>query len=162
MGRLQLDGVDALFLHGAAPEELTPALFERLDALKAAGAFRYLGAAGRGDELSKAIETGRFQYLMAPVHSFLSEEENARLAQAAEAGLGVVAIETSGDAPSAWALPKRPADLYGLAKRFRAAPGRGRTGVEVGLKSALARSEVSCALMTTTRSTHLTANAALV
>jgi aryl-alcohol dehydrogenase-like predicted oxidoreductase len=161
LDRLQLEGVDALFLHGAAPEELTPALFERLDALKATGAFRRLGAAGRGAELSAAVETGRFELLMAPVHPFLSEDETARLAQAADAGLDVVAIETSGDAPSAWAPPKRLADLYALAKRFRAQPGRGRVGVEDGLKAALARPEVRCVMMTTTRPAHLKANAAL-
>jgi len=161
LDRLQLDGVDALFLHGAAPEELTPALFGRLDALKAAGAFRLLGAAGRGGELSAAVETGRFQRLMAPVHPFLSDPEIHRLTQAAQAGIDVLAIETSGDAPAHWALPKRPADLYGLAKRLRAQPGRGRVGVETGIKAALARPEVSCALMTTTRLAHLKANAKL-
>jgi D-threo-aldose 1-dehydrogenase len=161
LARLQVGGVDALFLHGAAPEELTPALFERLDALKTAGAFRRLGAVGRGAELSAAIETGQFELLMAPVHPFLSEGETARLAQAAKAGLGVVAIETSGDAPSAWAIPKRPADLYTLAKRLRAQPGRGRVGVEAGLKAALARPAVSCVMMTTTRLAHLKANATL-
>lgn len=160
--RLRVEGVDALFLHGAAGEELTPALLARLDALKAAGAFRLLGAAGRGAELSCAIETGRVQLLMAPVHPFLDDAESERLSAARNAGLAVMGIETSGDAPAPWAVPKGVADLYRLAKRLRAQPGRGRVGVEAGLTAALSRSEVSCALMTTTRAEHLSANARLL
>ncbi|MCP2669672.1 aldo/keto reductase [Maricaulaceae bacterium EIL42A08] len=159
--RLQVEGVDALFLHGAGAEELTPALLERLEALKGAGAFKYLGAAGRGAELSAAIETGAFQMLMAPVHPFLSSDEDQRLLDAAKAGLTVIAIETSGDAPTKLQLPRRPADLYRLAKQLRSGPGRGRVSVEDGLQAALHREEVGCALMTTTRTRHLLANASL-
>ncbi|MCP2680661.1 aldo/keto reductase [Maricaulaceae bacterium NA33B04] len=157
--RLQVEGVDALFLHGAGAEELSPALFERLEALKGAGAFKYVGAAGRGVELSAAIETGAFQMLMAPVHPFLSSEEDQRLLDAAIAGMTVMAIETAGDAPRAPGLPRSSADVYRFAKQLRSAPGRGRVSVEEGLQAALHRDEVGCALMTTTRTEHLLANA---
>jgi aryl-alcohol dehydrogenase-like predicted oxidoreductase len=161
LDRLGVEGVDTLFLHGAGPEDWTPALLERLRDLKSAGAFARLGAAGRGPELDAAMETGAVEAIMAPVHSFLSEAENARISRVGEAGLALVAIETSGDSPARLRVPRRAADLYALAKRLRAGPGRGRVSVEAGLSAALARRNVTCAFMTTTRSNHLEANAAL-
>ncbi len=161
LDRLKLEGVDTLYLHGSAPSELTPALFQRLRDLKASGAFAQLGAAGRGAELSNAIKTGEFQALMAPVHPFLSQAEDQRLLDAAAAGLVVVAIETAGDAPGTLRVPRSGADLYRLAKQLRSGHGRGRVEVGEGLQAALHRPEVSCALMTTTRPAHLRANAKL-
>ncbi len=161
LDRLQLDGVDILFLHGADLDELTEALFERLNVLKSAGAFRWLGAAGRGPELGAAIQSGQFQAIMAPVHPFLSQREDQWLLDAAEAGLDVFAIETSGDSPGSVRMPRRGADVYRLAKQLRAAPGRGRIDVEEGLQAALHREDVTCVMMTTTQSAHLKANAAL-
>lgn len=158
--RLGVDGVDALFLHGAAPEEWTPALLKRLSDLKSTGAFKTLGAAGRGPELDAAMETGAVQAVMAPVHPFLSDSENERIGRVGEAGLALFAVETAGDAPAPARAPRRLADFYALAKRLRARPGRGRISVGTGLSAALARAEVSCAIMTTTRSDHLAANAA--
>jgi aryl-alcohol dehydrogenase-like predicted oxidoreductase len=159
--RLKVDGVDALFLHGIGEAELTSALFQRLNTLKGAGAFRHLGAAGRGAELSAAISSGEVELIMAPVHPFLSHTEDQRLLDAAAAGIGVVAIETSGDAPARARWPRRTADLYKLAKTLRSHSGRGRVSIEDGLQAALHRPEVRCALMTTTRPDHLRANVRL-
>lgn len=160
--RLGLEGLDALFLHGAGVEELTDALFNRLDALKAAGAFRLLGGAGRGGELDAALDTGRFQALMQPVHPFLDHLGEARLVRAHGEGVEVFAIETAGPGRAPLRVPKSPADLYRLARDIRR-PGRDRrrVGVTDGLKAALAREEVGVALMTTTRPAHLAGNAAL-
>lgn len=157
--RLGVEGVDLLWLHGAGAGELTEALFDRLDALKRAGAFKRLGAAGRGGELDAAVATGRFDALMAPVHPFLGEAESARLQAAREAGLSVFAIETAGDAPAPLRLPRRPGDLYALAKGVRAratgAGGRGRVRHAEGLCAAIKRPWVDRVLMTTTRDDHL-------
>ena len=161
LARLGVEGVDRLFLHGAAASEWTPSLLARLRHLKAAGAFTQLGAAGRGRELDAAMATGDLAAVMAPAHPFLSDAENDRLAQADRAALELFAIETAGDGRSRIKLPRRPADLYTLAKALRSPAGRGRIGVEEGLKAALARPEVTCALMTTTQRAHLAANAAL-
>jgi len=157
--RLGLDGVDVLWLHGAAPQELTPALFQKLDGLRRAGAFELLGAAGRGTELDAAMKTGRFDLIMAPVHPWLGVTGERRLRQAAAKGIGVFAIETAGPGPSAFRLPRKPADLYALAKRA-AGPGRGpRLPTGEGIEKALQRPAVVCALTTTTRLAHLDANA---
>lgn len=158
--RLGLDGVDVLWLHGAAPQELTASLFSKLDGLRRAGAFMLLGAAGRGPELDAALKTGRFDLMMTPVHPWLGLTGERRLRRAAEKGVGVFAIETAGPGPAPFRLPRKPADLYGLAKRA-ASPGRGpRLPAAEGLERALARPGVVCALTTTTRLAHLEANAA--
>ena len=161
LDRLGVEGVDTLFLHGAAPEDWTPALLERLGDLKAAGAFARLGAAGRGAELDAASATGCIQAVMAPVHPFLSDAENERVERIGAAGLALFAIETAGDAPPRARAPRRLADVYALAKRIWAGSGRGRVSAEAGLSAALARPAVTCAVMTTTRSDHLEANAVL-
>lgn len=156
LDRLQLEGVELLFLHGPDPSELTPSLGDRLAGLKSAGAFQALGVAGRGGELDAALQTGWFDAMMAPVHPFLAADEVRRLERAAGAGLAVFAIETAGDARAPFRWPARRADLYALARRLRAAPrGRGRVSAAQGLKAALARPEIACAMTTTTRTHHL-------
>lgn len=162
--RLGVEGLDALFLHGAGPDELTDALFSRLDTLKSAGAFALLGAAGRGAELDAALDTGRVQLLMQPVHPFLAPDAEARLLRAHAAGVEVFAIETAGPGRPPMRLPRKPADLYPLARALGRPPaekGR-RVGAVAGLQAALARREVAVALTTTTRPGHLAASAALL
>lgn len=162
LSRLGVEGVDYLFLHGPAPSEWTPALIARLSALKAAGAFRILGAAGRGAELDPVIAEGLASAIMLPVHPFLVDAERERIQAASEAGLKVFAIETAGDAPQALRLPRYPSDLYALMKSVRSdGPGRGRVSVPEGLSHALSQPEVSHALFTTTKLHHLKANLAL-
>lgn len=159
LGRLELEGVDLLILHGAAPHELNAALLERLRALKQAGAYRWLGATGRGAALDWALDAGWFDVLMAPVHPFLGAEEEAVLDRAKAGGCGVIAIETAGDAPPALRVPRGLADLYPLAKRLRgAAPGRGRVRHPEGIRQAMERPGVISTLFTTTRVRHLQDN----
>ena len=165
LARLGVQSVDALFLHGPGPEDLTTALFQRLDRLKAAGAFGALGAAGRGPDLDAALQTGRFDFAMLPVHPFLDDAAQARLQRLKTAGLAVIGIETAGEGAPTVRAPRRPSDLYGLAKALRArrpaGPSDGRrVGPAEGLRAALARAEVDAALFTTTRGAHLDADLA--
>jgi D-threo-aldose 1-dehydrogenase len=158
LSRLGVEGVDALFLHGPDPYELTDELFTRLAALKSAGAFAALGVTGLGPELDAAIASGRFDLMMAPVHPFIDDREEARLTAARARGMAVIAIQTAGDAPPARRMPRRPADLYALARSLRPAQeGRGRVHPVRGVRAALARSDVDTALVTTTRRVHLAA-----
>lgn len=162
LARLRVEGLDILFLHGADPGELTPALMARLDALRQAGAFHTLGAAGRGAELDAALQTGRVEALMAPAHPFLSEAERARLATARAVGVTVFGIETAGDAPPARQWPRRVSDLYGLARSLQTLDaGRGRVAVPDGLRQALAAPDIDTVMFTTTQRAHLDANLAL-
>ncbi len=159
LSRLDVEGVDALFLHGPDPSELTDALFARLAALKSSGAFGRLGVTGLGPELDAAIATGRFDLMMAPVHPFIGAREDARLAAARARGMAVIAIQTAGDARPARRVPRRPADLYALARSLRPATGgRGRVHPAAGVLAALARSDVDSVLVNTTRRAHLDAH----
>ena len=161
LSRLGVEGVDALFLHGPDPYELTDELFTRLAALKSAGAFAALGVTGLGPELDAAIASGRFDLMMAPVHPFLDDREEARLQAARARGMAVIAIQSAGDAPPPRRFPHRPADLYTLARSLRAAPaGRGRVDPVAGVRAALARGDAGTVLITTTRRAHLEAHLA--
>ena len=163
--RLGVEGVDYLFLHGPAPQELCAPLFERLEALKASGGFARLGVAGRGRELDAALETGAFAALMQPVYPGLDLAGEARIAAAQSAGLEVFAIETSGPGRAPLTLPRRPADLYRFAKTASAALARAplqpRVPVEDGLAAALKRTDLDYVLTTTTRPEHLRRTLAL-
>jgi D-threo-aldose 1-dehydrogenase len=163
--RLGVEGVDTLFLHGAAVQEWTPDLRRRLDDLRAAGAFVRLGAAGRGAELDAALDAGA-RAIMCPVHPFMDDAAKTRLARARSGGCAVFAIETSGPGRSPVTPPRRVTDLYRLAKSLRAlagpgAPSRLRVPVAEGLRHALDHPDVDIALMTTTRLDHLAGNLAL-
>lgn len=160
--RMGVEGVDGLTLHGPAPQELTKEVYERLNGLKSAGAFNFLGLAGRGREIDAGLDSGLFRYVMTPVHPFLNDEEQARLDQIAKTRLPILAIETAGDSPAALKFPRRPRDLYNLAKTSRARlaglAGRGRVPVGLGLVNATRRGGVNCALFTTSNTAHLTDN----
>ena len=161
LSRLGVEGVDALFLHGPDPYELTDDLFDRLAALKSAGAFAALGVTGLGPELDAAIASGRFDLMMTPVHPFINAREEARLAAARARGMAVIAIQSAGDTPPPRRLPRRPADFYTLARSLRpASPGRGRVDAVEGVRAALARPDVDTVLITTTRRAHLDAHLA--
>lgn len=85
--------IDLLWLHGAAPEELTPALIDRLARMQADGRVRHLGLAGRGEELESGLDKGPFCAVMHPIHAGLGESVVQRIAQFSAKGAVVFAIE---------------------------------------------------------------------
>lgn len=70
--------IDLLWLHGAAPDELTDTLLTRLGGRLKDGSVRYLGLAGRGVELEQGFKRGPFNAVMLPVHAGLAREATAR------------------------------------------------------------------------------------
>ncbi len=163
LARLGVEGVDALILHGPDPAELSPTLFERLDALKHAGAFAYLGAAGRGAELDAALDSGRFALLMAPVHPFIGEAAKARLKAARSKGIAVMGIEAAGEGPVPIRWPRKPAHFHTLIRtlRSRKAPAP-RVAMPGALADPLKDGLADCVLMTTTSPAHLAENIAAI
>lgn len=92
MGRLGRP-IDLLWLHGAAPEELTDTLLTRLDGRCRDGSVRYLGLAGRGAELEQGFERGPFSAVMLPVHAGLAGNAPVRVKAFRGAGAITFAIE---------------------------------------------------------------------
>ena len=164
--RLGRQRVDILWLHGPAPDELTPALLRHLAAFQARGLFDVLGVCGRGPELDAAIEIDEICALMAPVHSRLDEIEIARLERAKTRNMTVMGIEALAGSVRQTRLSARPADLWYLARRIKQGltgsvpPDTGLTP-HSALKWALERPYCDCVVSTTTNPVHLTANAAL-
>lgn len=160
--RLNISKVDAFFLHGPGPDQLSEPLMSALADLKAEGKYAFMGMCGRGDEIYDALETGAFDLLMAPVHVRLNPDETKRISAAREAGLGVLGIEVFSHAAGGPRFPTRPADLRVLAKWARGAKRlRGFLKPEKCLKYAAASGVCDCALFSTTRMAHLEANAAV-
>jgi len=159
--RLGVGHVDALFLHGPSPQQLTPELIETLGELKTAGKTRRLGVCGRGDEIYAAVESGAFDLLMAPCHVRLTPKEAKRITAARDAGLGLIGIEIFSPSLNGPRIPTRVSDLRALAKwARREREERGFLKPAECLKYAVASGVCDCALFTTTRLRHLEENAA--
>lgn len=146
--------LDLLFLHGPAPEQLTPPLMDALRGLQDTGVVTALGLAGRGPELRAGLNTPVFSWLMCPV----GPSQAPVLARAADQGVGVMAIEVLRAARPSLRLPRQPADLWTLARALR---DRTRPPGEPGpgIAAALTLPAVRAVLVTTTRRAHLAANA---
>lgn len=164
LSRLGVEGVDALFLHGPAPEELTPDVMARLGDLKAAGAFRLLGLAGRGDEMLSVLDHDGFDGVMAPLHGGLEAQALDRLARIKAKGLALWAIETRGEGPPSVKIPRQMSDLYPLAKALKACLSGPQIKANadftgVSLKASLANPLADVVMMTSARAHHIRANA---
>lgn len=164
--RLNRKRVDILWLHGPAPDELTPALLRHLGAFQARGLFDVLGVCGRGAELDAAIDMDEITALMAPVNSSLDRTGIARLERAKARSMTVMGIEALAGSVRQARLSPRPADLWYLARRIK----QGLTGSvpeetglppQAALKWALDRPFCDTVVSSTTNPVHLTANAAL-
>ncbi|WP_300527399.1 aldo/keto reductase [Maricaulis sp.] len=166
LDRLDRKRVDILWLHGPAPDELTPALFRHLSAFQARGLFGCLGVCGRGVELDAAIEMDEITALMAPVHSCLGDAEIARLERAKARGMTVMGIEALAGSVRQTRLSLRPADLWYLARRVKqgltgSVPQETGLNAQTALQWALDRPYCDCVVSTTTNPVHLATNAAL-
>ncbi len=153
--------IDLLWLHGAAPAELTDALLATLAEVRAGGLVRAFGLAGRGPELEAALDNDLFTAVMAPA-ALEDGTGRRRLETLKSAGKEIAAIEimagvtTAGNAPSAGALWR-----WGRRRLGRAAPaGPAAAGVTAPerLAAVLADDLFDLALTTTTLQRRLRAN----
>lgn len=156
LSRLGVGYVDVLFLHGADPAELTDELLARLHDLQEQGLIRRLGAAGRGDELTAALQACAFDALMLPMGPDASKTSH-ELAYAAKAqGASVFGIEMLGQArQSGFSL--RPADWWQGLRQWKhgkppVTPARKPNDV---LRAALDTPHVDVVLSTSSRKNHL-------
>ncbi len=169
--RLQLDRIDVLYLHGPAAIQIDEAL-PALEALVGAGAIGKWGVCGRGPEIDAALARGAGA-IMAP-YSILDRSRAPLFAAARENGIETAAIEPliRGFFTESHEAVRRPADLWGRARAFRAPPPpvapeemRRRLGVlndagpaQVALAFALANRRLDTVYFTTTKAKHLAEN----
>jgi aryl-alcohol dehydrogenase-like predicted oxidoreductase len=154
--RLGTDWLDMVWLHGPAPEELTPAL---LSALEASGAVRAIGLVGRGAAIEAGLERYPFRAVMTPVGAHLDARQSDRLAELAARGVALYGIEAFAAAAPDQRTARTPADLW-YAARGLLRPRPGLLSPQAALAAALATPGLSCLVFTTTRIANLRANVA--
>ena len=156
----RLPRIDAFFLHGPPKRVLTPDLFNELNAWRERGCFRFLGIAGRGQELDVAIASDAFDLIMAPAHKNLPPADLDRLEHARSLGLGVIGIECLAPAARGVRLSLRPTDVwYSLRAVLRQRPQRHHAATaKACLSWTLNSGLVDIALISTTRPSNLADN----
>lgn len=157
--RMGVSYVDALLLHGPAPDEVDdPAVLMDLQTMMARGLARQVGVCGRGAERAAMLRlTARrelFSILMSPL------DDLKMLEQAQTLGVSVVAIETMRSHKTAYRFPVSLADCWYLARALRDAAQSRRQGKAVGVGAALQLPGVTSVIVTTTRLSHLEKNIA--
>jgi aryl-alcohol dehydrogenase-like predicted oxidoreductase len=157
---LRLDHVDLLLLHGPAADACTDDLAWALAQLQARGLVRAVGACVRDAGTMAAAAWAPVKVLQGPI--WMTVAGAGWAAHAASRGQGFLAIEALRPSASGLRAPKSAADLWYLARAVTRweAPA---DGVPAGerLAAALATSDVSAVIATTTRIAHLRANLAV-
>jgi aryl-alcohol dehydrogenase-like predicted oxidoreductase len=167
--RLGTDSIDLLLLHGPSAGELTDPLLTGLQALKASGQVKALGAACRGAEADAITGSDMFDALMLPLHvrqgpdgQPVAANQHAlnRAVRASQAGLIVLGIEVMSEARNRSNFTA--GGLYRLARQLagRGASKAGRLSTADAMHWAWAQSPQVCVVSTTTTLNHLRANAA--
>lgn len=171
--RLGLDTIPLFQLHGPTVADMTEALFERLETLRARGRFRWLGLNSFDHEpLDWAIASGRFDAAMLD-YNVLRPARHGLIDAAAERGMALVAgmplamghidrqVLKLGRLSDLWylarglAYPRHRADVlagmrYGFLRHVE-----GWTAAQAALGYVLDNPGVSVAVIGTTRPEHL-------
>ncbi|MBI1340153.1 hypothetical protein GC169_08095 [bacterium] len=162
-GRMRVDRIDWLFLHGPAPEELTDGLLKVIDAERFAGRIGALGIAGRGQELDHAVNSGLFKVFMTPIHSGLGCEQRNRLAAIKASGAQLIGIETFANSLPRYPVPTSVGASWRLARAIAgraSGPVAHRIPASEALRWAYEHGGADRVMVTTTVRRHLEANAA--
>jgi aryl-alcohol dehydrogenase-like predicted oxidoreductase len=175
--RLGLETIPLFQIHGPGVSELTEALFERLEALRARGWFRWLGLDSfDAATLEWAVGSGRFDSVMLD-YNLLRPEREPLIEAAAARGMAVIAAVplAMGHIDRQVLKLRGPADIWYLARglmRQRASVREGMrygflrqidgwSAVQAALGYVLANPHVSIAVAGTTRPAHLVELAAV-
>lgn len=176
LDRLGLEALPLLQLHGPSAEELTDDFLRRLEELKGRGLIRALGLNSFDPAvIARAVELPAFDVVMVD-YNVLRPQRAPLVAAAAAAGKGILAgMALAMGHTGLQALKLRaPRDIwYALRalKNHRADIARGArfgflnhiegmTGAQAALAYVLADPGVSCAVVGTTRMSHLVQNLA--
>lgn len=179
LGRLGLEHLPLLFLHGPEPEHLTDDLFDTLAALKRNGNIGLLGINGADHQIEAGLGTGRFDVIMPflnPVH----RHSEPLIVRASAAGLGVMvagplarmafAPQSGGwGSPASWWYAARrlrdrllAGTMVEQAQHYRFLTEiEGWSAAQASLGFVLSNPDVHCAVFGTVKAEHLRANAAV-
>jgi len=99
--RLKLDYVDILYVHGVSSESevLSPETLETVKAIKASGKARHIGVSTHKNEpevIRAAVKSGFYEVVLTSINFKQNHypEVKKAIAEAAEAGIGIVAMKT--------------------------------------------------------------------
>lgn len=165
LGRMRTDRLDVALLHSCPSEvALRDDIVGALDAAKRAGKVRAVGYSGDNEDLSAAIDSGRFDAVEMSL-SFVDQGAiDRQLAAARSRNLGVIAKRPLGNAP--WRFDARPEahDVGEYWARFRALafdPGP-LAWNDLALRFAAFLPGVSTSIVGTTSEANLRKNLAIV
>ena len=156
LGRLQLEYVDGLFLHGLTRSDFSDELLHVLERMKSEGLVRALGVVGRKWVMELIFEQyPQFELIMlqmGPKHL----PENMTVANCAkQAGRTVIGIEMLAHTrkPFRWSL--NPADLWYMARYLRRGGTYSKQDTMEVLRRSLANPHVDVVLTSSTKSGHV-------
>jgi len=156
LDRMEIDFVDGFFLHGPDPTELSDDLFRMLDEMRAEGSFRFLGVAGRGNELDAALATGKFDMMMLPMGPDSLRANHDRALAAQSAGVTVIGIEMISHTRPVWRLSLHPGDLWHMARTLlRGSSQLSKQSSLQALQASLEETAVDVVLTSTSRENHV-------
>jgi len=156
--RLATDVIDVFLLHSCDATTLVrDDILGELDRAKAAGKIRACGYSGENEALEAAVASRRFDVIECSVSPFDRGSLTGSVAEAARAGLGVLAKRTLGNA--AWRFESAPeaADvrIYWERARTMAVDPSPLAWPELSLRFAAFAGGVSAALLGTASAQHL-------
>ena len=150
--RLRTDHVDVLLTHNAAPNDLQNGVGEALQAIKAAGKTRFLGASTTSPHLPALARSGCFDVVQVPYSALERRHEEMMLA-VAEMGIGVIVRGGIAVGHRAYGPIQETWDRSGL-ERF----AEGMNRYEFLLRFTLAHPACHTTIVGTTNPKHLDSN----
>ena len=162
--RLRTDRLDILHLHSCPRETLkTTGVIDALEVARDLGKVRAIAYSGENEDLAYAFDTRRFDAVQTSLNVFDQRDLVARIPEALDDGLGVIAKRPLANAP--WRFDERPEDHYCLPywERMQAmgvAPDL--PWADVALRFAAFATGAHTCIAGTTSAEHLRANVAAV
>lgn len=163
--RMRTDYVDAMLFHSCPRHVLTQDdLLTTLERAVTQGKVRVAGYSGENEDLIFAVGCGRFKAIECSVNLFDQRAIDGAVAQAAEAGTGIIAKRPLGNTP--WRFSKRPtgqyAEVYWDRMRIMSLELGPMSWDEAALRFAAFQPGVSTAIAGTSRVENLRRNVEFV
>lgn len=157
LSRLQTDWLDVVHLHSCGLETLRRGeVIEALQAAQRQGKVRVVAYAGDNEALQWALESGRFGAVQCSVNVCDQVALHTQVDEAQRRGLGVLAKRAA--ANSVWRSTTAQPELYRERYRRMGLSDGGFDSLDLALRFSAFAPGVDCALVGTTRLSHLEQN----